>query len=949
MFLVDAASGVADPDHLRRIRRMLAMRGDAPYLGVASPGRLEIYRIGLDAGSIKEARIDTGIPSDQKFTTFSQLSNERPGIVGGQSQWISQVVLRLLTSSIDKLKLEYGLGDEDAISLVGRALFARFLSDRNLLPASIAGSDGGASLFDSRRRAMATSTWLDKTFNGDFLPLNPRTFRQLPADAFAVLGDVLRRAPEGQLFLGWQERWDNLHFAHIPVGVLSQAYEHYLHVHAPKRQKQEGGYYTPRPIADLMVRGAFQALSRDMEVHDARVLDPAAGAGVFLLTAFRQLAAERWRKDGIRPNTRMLRDILYNQIVGFDVNEAALRFAALGLYLMSIELDPDPHPVRKLRFKNLRSFVLRKLGADNEGRGLGSLGPEVGKEYEHHFDIVVGNPPWASGTKLPNWNIVESNVAEICRNRRPDAPAPKLPNEGLDLPFVWRAMEWAKPDGQIAFALHARLLFQQGDGMPEARSALFGALDVTAIVNGVELRQTKVWPQISAPFCLLYAKNRVPGPGAGFRLVSPRLETSLNGAGVMRIDAMNAEVIASEQVIQHPEILKVLFRGGIADQEIYQRIRTRHLVTLETYWISLFGEEGGRPRFSGNGYQKLRASSRIRKTGDGKPGVSAKYLNGLREITSESVDRLLVDVDSLPLFSLERIHDPRPLSLFSAPMLIVHKSPPADLGRIRVAVSEGDAVFNESYYGYSAKSLKNGERLVKCLSLLLSSKPALWLALITSGEFGFEREVVEKTTIDGLLVPRLEDLNTKNTDQLMRLFTEIVEDGSESAWQKVDALVAKLYGLSGRDLEVISDTLEFGLPFADNRRKAQAEATEKAVAIFCQTLLGELTPWAERFSQAFAVAPMTALGTSPWRTLQLQTKFAKKSKVDAKQQEEWHAALRLADSLAATEIVYPSQSDGSLWIGLLNQARYWTKTRARLVAQRIAWEHVDLLAGRSSH
>jgi type I restriction-modification system DNA methylase subunit len=88
----------------------------------------------------------------------------------------------------------------------------------------------------------------------------------------------------------------------------------------------------------MLVRGAFYALRRDGAVHEARVLDPAAGAGVFLITAFRQLVAERWRHDGQRPDTKTLRSILYQQITGFDINEAALRFAALGLYLASIEL-----------------------------------------------------------------------------------------------------------------------------------------------------------------------------------------------------------------------------------------------------------------------------------------------------------------------------------------------------------------------------------------------------------------------------------------------------------------------------------------------------------------------------------------------------------------------------------------------------------------------------------
>ena len=168
-------------------------------------------------------------------------------------------------------------------------------------------------------------------------------------------------------------------------------------------------------------------------------------------------------------------------------------------------------------------------------RALGSLGPLVGEEHKGRYDLVIGNPPWASGTKLPEWSRVCETVARIAADRGIANTAPPLPNEVLDLPFVWRAMEWAKPGGQIVFALHARLLFQQGDGMPTARQALFEALDVTSIVNGVELRQTKVWPQISAPFCILFATNRTPGVEAGFRFISPRIEDSLNGSPLQGI------------------------------------------------------------------------------------------------------------------------------------------------------------------------------------------------------------------------------------------------------------------------------------------------------------------------------------------------------------------------------------------------------------------------------
>lgn len=942
MFLVSADRLHGDPQRLHRIRRIVAMRGDAPYLGVVAPGRLDVYRVGLDTATPEQARVDIGVAKGQEIATFAHLANARPGTVTNLRKWISHVVLKLLSSAIDSLKHSCNVGDDDAISLVGRALFTRFLGDRGLLAALNADPAAAAGLFDDPDSAIATSQWLDETFNGDFLPLSANLYHSLPPAAFKVLGDILRRAPGGQLFLGWTERWDHLDFAHIPVGVLSQAYEHYLRAHAPDRQRKEGGYYTPRPIADLMVRGAFQALGSQGHAADARVLDPAAGAGVFLLTAFRRLVAERWRQDEVRPDTAVLREILYGQITGFDINEAALRFAALGLYLLSIELDPHPEPVRKLRFDNLRDGVLLKVGDSEVGADLGSLGPAIGNEHVGRYDLVIGNPPWASGTGLPNWKFVQRVVAHIAKARLPEGSAsPPLPNEVLDLPFVWRAMEWAKPLGQIAFALHARVLFQQGDGMQDARRALFKALDVTGIVNGVELRQTRVWPEVDAPFCLLYARNQIPAPSAGFRLVSPRLESALNSAGGMRIDASNAELITAEQIAEQPEILKVLFRGTQADLQVYDRIRSRKLETLERYWKRLFGSDGGRPRCSGNGYQRLRKSSRVRKTGDGLPGVTAAYLHGIPDLTHDAAKDLLIDVARLPAFGEARLHDPRPRSLFTAPLMIIHKSPPASGERIRVSVTDKDVVFSETYYGYSAQEHQRGSELVRFLALILSSKPALWMTLITSGEFGFEREVVEKSTIDSILVPDFETLAVEEHAVVSALFLA-AQRAEPGAWDAIDKWVAGLYGLRSRDLQVIADTLEYNLPFAANRRHAQSPPSQEAVDQFCHVLACELKPWAARFGASVIAEPGDRIHTSPWRSIRICS--------EAKHHGshlplDWSKFLPVADHFAATEVAL-TEDDGCLWLGRLDQARYWSKTQARQLAQRVIWEHVDLFKGR---
>ena len=726
-----------------------------------------------------------------------------------------------------------GVRETDAVSLAGRALFTRFLADRDLIPQSPVSRAEVHALFDDPERIARTCAWLDDTFNGDLLPLSSQALKTLHPDTCRSLGNIMRRAEGGQLYLGWEQGWDYLDFAHIPVGVLSQAYEGYLREHDPDRQRKLGGYFTPLPIAETLVRGAFYALRDEGRAHTARVLDPAAGAGVFLITAYRQLVEERWLHSGIRPDTQTLRDILYGRLTGFDIDEAGLRFAALGLYLMAVELDAQPEPVEKLRFaRDLRDRVLWKVGDIDrkDGSGLiGSLGSEVGDHHRGRYDLVVGNPPWTGARRVPGWSEVTKRVTAVARQRLGEkTPPPPIPNQVPDLPFLWRAMEWARPDGRIALALHARLLFQQGDGMPEARSALFSALDVTSVINGSELRNTKVWPQIQAPFCLLFGRNRLPPPGAGFRFLNPHLEPDLNGAGIMRLDPANAEVVSARQLRERPTLLKTLFRGTRLDLEILERIEARGLPTLDRYWRGLFGESRGRARQTGNGYQRLRPSTT-------KP-QSAEFLIGLPVINELDPVGVPLDTTLYREFDEHEVHRARSPDIYCAPLVIVHKSPPTESHRVVATVRADDAVYDESFYGYSTKGHRLADSLARYLTLLLGSRLSLWHALVVSGKFGFERDTIEKATIDSLPVVPIEDLDEDNLETLDRLFEALAAGDSQTTWADADRWVASLYGLNERDLQVIDDTLTYHLPFSTNRQAAYRPPDSSLQAMFCDTL-----------------------------------------------------------------------------------------------------------------
>lgn len=942
VFLV-RQDGLRDENHFRHIRRCVALRGDAPYLALFRPGHLTIHRISLDNDDPEACRL-TELPTENTRAVFPVLANSRPGAECNK-KWISQIVLKLLKDTINDLRRNDVAGN-DAISLTGRALFLRFLGDRHLLPPTLGRPE---NVFDDAGQAENACHWLDVTFNGDFLPLSRGIWATLPDEVFLSLGNIMRRAPDSQLYLGWEEKWNNLDFAHIPVGVLSEAYEQYMREHDKDKQRKEGSFYTPRTIVDLMVKSTFHGLASEGKASDAKVLDPAAGAGVFLVAAFRQLVANCWTQNGKRPDTRKLREILYHQITGFDINEAALRFAALGLYLMSIELDPEPEPVEKLKFqKNLRETVLFHLGKTSDG--LGSLGNAVKDEHFSRYDLVIGNPPWASSTGLPNWSIVSDIVTNIARERLPqDKALQLLPNKVLDLPFVWRAMQWAKPGGLISFALHARLLFLQGDGMIPARSALFRALDVTGILNGADLCQTRVWPEIAAPFCLIFAKNQRPSPGSAFQFVSPYREDRLNCIGALRVDSSNAEIVTTTQVTERPEILKILYRGGRLDLEVYDRMTKKGVTTLEEYWRTLFGEHKGRPKQVGNGYQRLRKSSRIRKgeESDGLPGVSARYLKDLQELTTDAMEDLLVNPAKLKPFDQERIHDPRPRSLFRAPLLLVRESPPVATGRIHLALAENDVVFNQSYHGYSAWGHPQGRKLLRYLVLLIGSRPATWYVLVSSGRFGVERRVVEKITIDSIPIVPFELLAADILEEIDPLFDALVLGSTTEKWSKVDAWAAKVYGLRDRELQIINDTLRFNMPFAKYHLAAQAPPTSNEVAGFCWTLKEALDYWAQREQTTIEVQQLALPPGIPWKMVQVYVP-CKAKRVDVQPVSDWQEVLRIADSMAATEVFYPNSNSGSLVVARLNQARYWSPSQANLVARRIVWEHLPALFGEDS-
>lgn len=915
---------------LSHLRKTLTLRGDAPYLVVLEPGRLTIYDTSWQDDP-DPAPLDTVKGTEARAqTTFQRLSL---ALIeeGGDRSYVQELLFKLLNAAVDGL-IQGGIDRDDAISLAGRSLFMRFLIDRKIVGEAEINeicpkAASFEEIFSGPESAEATCAWLDRTFNGDFLPLSflgeSRGFKKISRQSFVPLEDVMYRSPGGQLLL----KWGDLDFAHVPVGLLSQVYERQAEAWDSEGQHRKSIYYTPYPIANLMVQEVFSAL-RDRgptPPHKARVLDPAAGGAVFLVSAFQEIVAEWWRYHQRRPNTREIRQILYHQLSGFEISEPALRLAALSLYLKAIELDIDPHPPKKLRFDPLRGKVLHRVcrSGETEGSTAGSLGLAVDVLHRGAYDVVIGNPPWTSFANKPNLEReILATIRPIVADRlgKEQEACFTIPDKLPDLPFVWRAMEWAKPSGWIALALHGRLLFKGSQGGRKAREDIFSAITVTGILNGADLRDTRVWPRVRAPFCLLFAQNRPSQPEDAFYFSSPHRE-GLNRQGRMRIDAKAAYPVAIARLRQRPDLLKTLYRGSALDAAVLEKIVSSSSSTVSRYLS---------PARIGVGYQA--------KGKKGDPG----FLQSLNDLRPDYSGSLLVEPRTLPLFNQQYAHRRRKREVYEAPLVLVRQSPPFDRSSGRALLSFSDLAYNESFYGCSTRLQPEPELLARYLCLIFNSDIFLWHALVTSGKFGIERDALLKEDLDDFPIRPLQDIPLSLKAEIELLSSRLLS-GTPEIWAGLDHWAARIYDLSPWDVEVIQDTLTVGLPFASSIRDSQRPPEAWEIAAFASRIEAELSPFARTAGRTLQVRRHEASSDAPWEVLSIWSDRSSSNQIAPIESEELRDLFEQADHEGASQILVVQPEEHRLLLGILRQYRYWTQTRARIGAIEILQNYLGAL------
>ncbi len=372
--------------------------------------------------------------------------------------------------------------------------------------------DARALLFSQVVRLLAASRGLDSIPDA----IDPRSAASLLSTASPAL-----------------ERLRDVDFASVPVRVLGDLYESLLELKPlPRdpwvepdkaRRKGTGIYYTPEFIvADVIgqtigpILGARIAALRDRpasDLHksldfllDFRVLDPAMGAGHFLIAAVdfiadRVTAALRpfgpqQRLPAALDPAQVKALVLQRCIFGIDIDPFATALARAALH---IHVGSPSVPLTTLEF-NLRSFdAIRTLGPDASQWGT--------------YDAVIGNPPFVDSESISRQ---DPDLRAFARRHFDSARG----NWDLYVLFVELSLRLTRPGGYTAMVTPTRLLaadYAASIQQLMLRRTLVSCCDYSAIrafdasvpVVVAVMRNQPPPPDHKAEFVLLDADRRV--------------------------------------------------------------------------------------------------------------------------------------------------------------------------------------------------------------------------------------------------------------------------------------------------------------------------------------------------------------------------------------------------------------------------------------------------------
>jgi len=157
--------------------------------------------------------------------------------------------------------------------------------------------------------------------------------------------------------------------------------ENFLNETDPQLKKGNGIFFTPYPVVSFIVRSIHEILKEKLDKplgladETVRILDPAAGTGVFLIAAARLAIDEMTRKYGKEKTHALARQYMLNNLYGIEKE--------MSLYAVSCLKMAHFFQSLNLRLHANERFHL--YWSDALENSTGNV----------PFNVILGNPPYS--------------------------------------------------------------------------------------------------------------------------------------------------------------------------------------------------------------------------------------------------------------------------------------------------------------------------------------------------------------------------------------------------------------------------------------------------------------------------------------------------------------------------------------------------------------------------
>jgi len=401
----------------------------------------------------------------------------------------------------------------------------------------------------------------------------------------------------------------------------------------------------------------------------------------------------------------------------------------------------------------------------------------------------------------------------------------------------------------------------------------------------------------------------------------------LNSGGRFRIDYEVAHPIRAARVEEQPWLLKTLSLGTWLDVELMEKLLGPSLNSIADFWTA-WDESGNK---TGKGY-------------DRSPGLTqkpAEFLADLLDFRPEASE-FTIQFDELITYSerygVRTAYWPKTEHLYQPPLVIIRQSPGQNPKSPRAYVSNQEVAFSQSYYGYSCAGHPEAVTLAALVYLLPHSKLFEYFCLMTSRRSGFDRQTFNKEEFDALPFPDIADLSAA-TKSTIRSLARRLQENVRKPWGEMNEFIFELYGLDADAVQVAEDTLFAAASYRRAGRAALDCTTRDTRADFLATLHESLEPYFDVCGDHVAVRE-AEFQPDTWREPWFFLSISREAETVKVNPSLMRRAMKAANQRGCSRIIAHAPKKSGLLLGLLNQRRWWTVTRARLCAQHIIRERL---------